>query len=49
MTSDINIFSDPPMQAEIDGNLRADSRRLTTGQKIAPGPGVLGLEVLFHF
>ncbi|BBA45188.1 TPA: hypothetical protein ACK3Q6_005644 [Burkholderia cepacia] len=46
MTSDINIFRDPPTQAEIDGALRADSRRLTTGERIALGPGVLGLEVL---
>jgi hypothetical protein len=46
MTSDINIFRDPPTQAEIDSNFRADSRRLTTGEKIALGPGVLGLEVL---
>ncbi|WP_321966976.1 hypothetical protein [Burkholderia cepacia] len=46
MTSAINIFSDPPTQADIDGALRAESGRLTTGEKIALGPGVLGLEVL---
>ncbi|AVA38058.1 hypothetical protein ACUXAV_004926 [Cupriavidus metallidurans] len=46
MTSEINIFGDPPTQSEIDGNLRADRRSLTTGEKIALGPGVLGLEVL---
>lgn len=44
--SDFNIFSDPPTQAEIDGALRADRSHLTTGEKIALGPGVLGLEVL---
>ncbi|PNE59702.1 hypothetical protein A8H39_00715 [Paraburkholderia fungorum] len=44
--SDINIFRDPPTQAEIDGALRADRNRLTTGEKIALGPGVLGFEVL---
>ena len=44
--SDINIFSDPPTQAEIDSSHRAESRRLTTGEKIAFGPGVLGLEVI---
>ncbi|KWW32411.1 MULTISPECIES: hypothetical protein [Cupriavidus] len=44
--SDFSIFNDPPTQAEIDGALRADSRGLTTGEKIAHGPGILGLEVL---
>lgn len=44
--SDFSIFNDPPTQAEIDGALRADKRGLTTGEKIALGPGVLGLEVL---
>lgn len=44
--SDFSIFNDPPTQAEIDGAFRADSRGLTTGEKIALGPGVLGLEVL---
>lgn len=46
LTSDFNIFNDPPTQAEIDRNLRAENRSLTTGEKIALGPGVLGLEVL---
>lgn len=44
--SDFSIFNDPPTQAEIDGAYRADSQGLTTGEKIALGPGVLGLEVL---
>ncbi|HDR9758760.1 hypothetical protein KDX16_33640 [Burkholderia vietnamiensis] len=44
--SDFSIFNDPPTQAEIDGAFHADSRGLTTGEKIALGPGVLGLEVL---
>jgi hypothetical protein len=43
---DFNIFNDPPTQAEIDGSLRTDRNHLTTGEKIALGPGVLGLEVL---
>jgi hypothetical protein len=46
MASDFSIFNDPPTQGEIDGNFHADSGRLTTGEKIALGPGVLGLEVL---
>jgi len=49
MTSEINIFRDPPSQAEIDANRRADSRRMTTGEKIAYGPGVLCLEVIVGF
>ncbi|MBC8741856.1 hypothetical protein F6X40_35500 [Paraburkholderia sp. UCT31] len=44
--SDFSIFNDPPTQAEIDGAFRADGRSLTTGEKIALGPGILGLEVL---
>lgn len=43
---DINIFRDPPTQAEIEGALRLDRNKLTTGERIALGPGVLGLEVL---
>lgn len=46
MMSDINIFRDPPTQAEIDRALRADRNHLTIGEKIALGPGVLGLEVI---
>lgn len=54
MTREINIFLDPPTQAEIDEALRDDNVRisstrnsgLTSGEKIAIGPGVLGLEVL---
>lgn len=33
--SDFSIFNDPQTQAEIDGAFRADSRGLTTGEKIA--------------
>lgn len=54
MPQEINIFLDPPTQAEIDEAFRQDSvrigvgrtRDLTLGRKIAFGPGVLGLEVL---
>ncbi len=46
LLEDFNIFNDPPTQAEIDGSLRTDRNHLTTGEKIALGPGVLGLEVL---
>jgi hypothetical protein len=46
MISDFSIFNDPPTQAEIDAAFRADSRGLTTGEKIALGPGVPGLKVL---
>ncbi|WP_176317646.1 hypothetical protein [Burkholderia vietnamiensis] len=48
MTTDsgISVFRDPPTQAEIEQNLRSDKRRLTTGEKVMLGPGVLGIEVL---
>ncbi|MGF6996901.1 hypothetical protein [Paraburkholderia sp. GAS32] len=54
MTREINIFLDPPTQAEIDEALREDNEYisanrdsgLTLGQKIALGPGLGGLEVL---
>ncbi|CAB3754906.1 hypothetical protein [Paraburkholderia humisilvae] len=54
MDQTINIFLDPPTQGEIDEALRQDNARisksrdrgLTLGEKIALGPGVLGLEVL---
>jgi hypothetical protein len=34
MTSEINIFGDPPTQSEIDRNLRADRRSLTTERRL---------------
>lgn len=46
MDIEINIFRDPPTQAEIDRALRADRTTLTTGEEIALGPGIMGIEVL---
>lgn len=55
MNHKINIFLDPPTQAEIDDALRADNEyiranrdedRPSLGERIAHGPGILGIEVL---
>ena len=55
MTRKINIFLDPPTQAEIGEALRADNEYIkanrfengpTLGEKIASGPGIFGIEVV---
>lgn len=55
MVQKINILLDPPTQAEIDEALHADNEyiranryedRPSLGERIAHGPGILGIEVL---
>ncbi|CAB3735522.1 hypothetical protein LMG22037_05974 [Paraburkholderia phenoliruptrix] len=55
MNRKINIFLDPPAQAEIDEALRTDNEYIranryeehtSLGQRIAHGPGLFGIEVL---
>ncbi|WP_321944396.1 hypothetical protein [Paraburkholderia tropica] len=55
MISKVNIFLDPPTQADIDEALRADNEYIkakrfesgpTSGQKIAFGPGIGEIEVV---